>query len=271
MSHLSNDKNQIRKRLEERIILLSASFPDIAVELTGAVVAMASSGPVGVGLASSMMLLAAFKIMSGVNNQLAINNLKEFDDEFAKRVSKIEQDFISSDRFQILTHSILEQYFSESDNAKRKFLREYWANVATGIYPSFDNHSALLDVLRKITPKQYSALVAITAGIRSAMKWEQDNIGKLSFSYPMSVILNNLKQIDTPAKFLLRERSLDINLRTLSNLNLIYTVDRSSNVLSNGGSGLSVISISSLGSQLQQFINPEIDEKFYSAWKEEDV
>ncbi|HBG81576.1 TPA: hypothetical protein DDW69_01920 [candidate division CPR2 bacterium] len=84
----------------------------------------------------------------GSFGQVRINELVTFID---KHRDQFLPDIIKSEKFKSIFLNILDAYFKETLEEKRKLLRNYLLNVGKGIEKDFDYHTKLMTVLNQIT------------------------------------------------------------------------------------------------------------------------
>jgi len=88
----------------------------------------------------------------------ANDKTKDLLQEFVNNKEKIVAEVVSSDKFKAIFLKILSDNITESNEEKRKYLKNYIVNFACGVESDFNEHSKLIYTLNNITLEEIEML-----------------------------------------------------------------------------------------------------------------
>jgi hypothetical protein len=107
---------------------------------------------------AQVVLLTGVLGVVSIFRDLAFKRTSEFFQQFIDNKKDILQEITNSEEFQAIFLELLNEHVTESNEIKRKLIRNYILNIAKGVEPNFNEHSRVINILNTISFEEIDML-----------------------------------------------------------------------------------------------------------------
>jgi len=136
-----------------------SALKNITPPVAEALVLMGAINP-GLGVLA-LGLVGVIGCWGDYANEKSLDLIKEFIDN----KERIFEDIVASEKFKAVAIRVFSENITESNEEKRRYLKNYILNMACGVNPGFTEHTKMINVLNNITLEEIDML----------MLWDKDN------------------------------------------------------------------------------------------------